>query len=153
MTGEAPLSLDALRQRLAAFRGDLASDPLANPVRRLSHELSRAIESGALTLDATEGMIAELAEEAAADRAARGRTYLEAGGTLDAAVRMILAGARDVEAFRRATDRPLETIVFTGHPTFAMGENGGAALRGLAPMAEATKVRAGITLDDEHREA
>ncbi|GGY39471.1 phosphoenolpyruvate carboxylase [Parvularcula lutaonensis] len=153
MTDRAHAKLSELKKRLQELRGRLEDDPLANPVRRLGHDLSRAIEAGELSLDDTERMIEALAEEAAAARAEKGRAYLAAGGKLVDAIKLLAEGADDLETLRERTEKPLETIVFTGHPTFAMTEKGGAALRGLAPLVEATKIRKRITLEDEHREA
>ncbi|MEM9839379.1 MAG: phosphoenolpyruvate carboxylase [Pseudomonadota bacterium] len=150
---EISFDLNALKDRLAALRGELETDPLANPVRRLSHELSQAIERGDISLDQTEEMIAALSEEAASARAMRGEAYLEAGGDLESAVRTLLNEADTTDAIRQLTERPVETIVFTGHPTFAMAPGGGSALRGDGPLSDATATRARIALDDEHREA
>ncbi|NNU16337.1 phosphoenolpyruvate carboxylase [Parvularcula sp. ZS-1/3] len=147
------LSLDALRARLADLRAQLENDPLANPVRRMAHDLSRAIEAGRLTLDDTEAMISELACEAARQRKERGAAYLAESGTLSEAISLLTDGVKEPEEFARRLEKPLETIVFTGHPTFAMDEDGGFALRGKRDIAEATTIRTGITLAEEHREA
>ena len=147
------ISLDDLKWRLAELRRDLEVDPLANPVRRLSHELSKAIEAGRLSLDDTGAMIAELSAEAAGERRDRGRSYLASGRTLDEAAAMMVDGADDMASFEERTRSPVETVVFTGHPTFAMAPGGGAALRSDGSPTAATKIRRSISLDDEHAEA
>ncbi|NRA29862.1 MAG: phosphoenolpyruvate carboxylase [Parvularculaceae bacterium] len=147
------LTLSDLTSRLETLRGDLATDPLANPVRRLSHELSKSIEAGELSLDDTHTMIGELSGEAARARMAQGEAYLAAGGALVDAVSATVDAATDLEALQEQVGRPVETIVFTGHPTFAMGSEGGFALRGSAAIDEATSIRDGIKLSDEHQEA
>ncbi|MEM1409767.1 MAG: hypothetical protein AAGG79_03365, partial [Pseudomonadota bacterium] len=147
------LDLNSLRNRLSNLRKELPNDPLANPVRRLSHEISKAIEAGETSLDDTEAMISALAQEAAARRAEAGTRYLCDAGTLAEAADAILADAKSAEDAQKLLSTPLETIVFTGHPTFAMAPDGGAALRGQGPLTAATSLRAAINLDDEHKEA
>lgn len=147
------LTLADLKNRLETLRGDLVTDPLANPVRRLSHELSKSIEAGQLSLDDTQSMIGELSCEAAGARKAQGESYLAAGGTLSDAAAHTVSAAKDLAALQEQIGRPVETIVFTGHPTFAMGANGGSALRGTVAIDEATSIRPRIELSDEHGEA
>ena len=145
--------LETMRERLAGLRQSLTTDPLSNPVRRLSYELSKELESGALTLDETESMISALATEAAEQRAVRGEAYLAAGGSIDEAVKLTFQGTETLAQFVELAEKPLETIVFTGHPTFAMSRRGGAALRGTGEASCATSIREGITLGNEHEEA
>jgi len=146
-------SLADLKARLTTLRADLETDPLANPVRRLSHELSKDIEAGRISLDQTHSMIDALSKEAAEDRRQRGADYLAAGGSLEQAAEAIVAQAEDIGALNKELSAPTETIVFTGHPTFAMGPGGGQALRGDGAMDPATAIRPSIKLSEEHGEA
>ncbi|MEM1380386.1 MAG: phosphoenolpyruvate carboxylase [Pseudomonadota bacterium] len=145
--------INQLTERLKELRTELERDPLANPVRRLSHELSQEIESGRLSLDQTEAMISVLSADAALARQKRGEAYLENAGTLSEAVRLLIGDAATADEIAERTARPVETVVFTGHPTFSMGPEGGGALRGGVPIERATETRAQISLDDEHCEA
>lgn len=150
---EQDFSLPSMRARLETLRQGLSTDPLANPVRRLAHEISRALEAGRLTLRDTDAIIEDLAEVSAGERKARGEAYLAAAGSPEDAIRKLTDSTATAGAFAETLAKPRETVVFTGHPTFAMDRKGGAALRGMAKIGEATKIRKGITLQDEHREA
>jgi len=61
----------ALSQRLHELHLKTADTPMFNPVFQLSLEISRQIESGALSLDTVESMVAELECEGLQARARR----------------------------------------------------------------------------------
>ncbi|MEE4210120.1 MAG: phosphoenolpyruvate carboxylase [Parvularcula sp.] len=148
-----PISAPSLRERLSELRGNLMHDPLANPVRRLAHELSVAIEKGALSLDETDRLIEELSCEAAGARRERLSAYLAEAGTLEDAFETWLGSAAEAAELGRVFANPIETIVLTGHPTFAMTRAGRAAMGGEGDLTDATAIREGITLNEEHGEA
>jgi phosphoenolpyruvate carboxylase len=60
-----------LRDRLRKLHERTAETPLFNPVFQLSHDLSRELETGALSLDDMESLVAELECEALQSRAGR----------------------------------------------------------------------------------
>jgi phosphoenolpyruvate carboxylase len=147
-----PTTAKALRERLSALRENLNTDPLANPVRRLAHELSVELEAGRIDLADTERLIEELSCEAAKDRRDRMRDYLRDAGTLEEAAKGWLDGVSD-DGLDKAAASPLETIVFTGHPTFAMTREGREAMGSDKDLKPATEIRDAITLTEEHSEA
>ena len=150
----------ALAERLTALRTDIRADPLANPVRQLAHELSRDLESGALDIERLGELARTLDEDAFALRAEHVARYLEPAGTdgLDAVVAELSAELETFEAFSAFWSARLETIVFTGHPTFLLTPPGRerlaeAALEGRAPSAGPDMPDPDITLADEHAQA
>ncbi|MEM6747038.1 MAG: phosphoenolpyruvate carboxylase [Pseudomonadota bacterium] len=143
----------ALEARLTALRGELETDPLANPVRRLGYELSKALEAGELTLADTEALIFELSCKAVQQRRSEAKAYLGDQSSLDDAIAHLTDGCETEEAFRARLARPTETVVFTGHPTFAMTKEGVASILSDGDTAPATTIRTSISLADEHDEA
>lgn len=114
------ITADALRQRFENLRDTDTSDPLANPVRRFASELFLALEEGSLAVDALDGVVEALELESFE---ARARSFLERrdpkasgfGDTLKS-----LEGL-DFEEYRRSVERTSVGVVFTAHPTFALG--------------------------------
>ncbi|MEO1043280.1 MAG: phosphoenolpyruvate carboxylase [Pseudomonadota bacterium] len=143
----------ALETRLLALRGELETDPLANPVRRLGYELSKAIEAGVLSLDDTEDLIAELSCQAVSQRRAEAKSYLGTDLSLMQAMNRLTEHCDTEDAYKAFVERPAETVVFTGHPTFAMTKDGVASILSDGDAAPATHIRPSITLTDEHEEA
>lgn len=158
--------IDALDARLQDLHPRTAETPLFNPVFQLSLELSRRIESGELTLDGVEAMVAELEGEGLLSRARRIHRLL-APVSPEANLHRIkgLAEAGDFAGFDARWGRPLAHVVFTAHPTFLLSEDqtrvvaeavAGAARTGDAPpesIAPASPERQAITLDSEHEAA
>jgi phosphoenolpyruvate carboxylase len=110
-----------LTERLQALHRRTEETPLFNPVFQLSLDLSRLLESGALTLDDCETLIAELECDALKSRAERLRA-LVAPVSVDAnqAALDAVLGEDDFERFRERCERPLLHAVFTAHPTFLL---------------------------------
>ena len=149
-----------LAARLRELHQRTQETPLFNPVFQLSLDLSRAIESGDLSLDDCETLLGELECESIKSRAGRLRSLvapmpLEAN---DAALRDETA---DFAGFRDRWENPALHAVFTAHPTFllppaqthavAQAASSDAPISD-APCAASTERRA-ITLAYEHSEA
>ncbi len=160
-SGQSPATLaDQLGDRLAALRLDIKTDPLSNPVRELSHELSRALEGGGLTLSDIKGLVDYLDMEAFGRRAEHVTAYLTQGGykDIETLVAAQSADLPDIETFHAHWAARRETIIFTGHPTFILSQ---AARIALAAQAQANAVPAQsaglpdapITLALEHSQA
>lgn len=154
-----------LRERLVELHQRTAETPLFNPVFQLSLELSRELESGTLSLDAIQGMVAGLGCEALQSRALRLHHLLAPTAPADneAAFAQIVedsAQMGDFKSFSARWSRPLQHIVFTAHPTFlltpdesdAVAERAGAG-RIDADMCVAYPQRKAVSLGFEHKEA
>ncbi len=149
-----------LVERLQVLHLRTAETPLFNPVFQLSLDLSRAIESGELSLAGIEAMVAELECTALMSRAERLRCLVDPAGapaTLDA-----LVVQNDVfDAFAARWSRPHLHAVFTGHPTFLLGppQSDAVAQAASGPEGVDTAVcavpgeRPAVTLDYEHDQA
>lgn len=153
--------LEADLQRL---REQIVEDPMHNPVRELSHQLSRDLEGGRVTLDDIETLIEHLDRESFGRRAEHVTTYLSQGtktgsdDPLRAIVDELSEGLDTPEAFDRMWSRRHETLVFTGHPTFLLSRRTRHHLAELATSGEAPTKGAGlpdpdITLELEHEQA
>ncbi|MEM7740976.1 MAG: phosphoenolpyruvate carboxylase [Pseudomonadota bacterium] len=143
----------ALEARLLTLRAELETDPLANPVRRLGYELSKAIEAGTLSLDDTEALIVELSCQAVNQRRLEAKSYLGADHDLRRSIGHLTEHCETEDAYRAFVERPVETVVFTGHPTFAMTKDGIASILSDGDTTPATTIRSSITLAEEHEEA
>ena len=110
----------ALADVFKTLKGDAADDPLLNPVRRLASEIFRTLEGGAISLDALDDVVEEMSAGAFEDRAQRFHERRSHG----APVRDILNEAADkgFDAYRSLAERACAGVVFTAHPTFALGE-------------------------------
>lgn len=112
-----------LLARLETLRERTAETPLFNPAFQLSLELSREIESGALTLDTVGEMVAELECDALQSRAARLRRLVAPVGidaNLAAFTDALDHEPEDFWEFRTRWERPQIHCVFTAHPTFLL---------------------------------
>ena len=129
-------------------------------MRQLAHELSRALEGGALGVERLGELASVLGEDAFALRAGHVARYLAPAGTdgLDAAVAELSAPLETFEAFSAFWSRRIETIVFTGHPTFLLTPGARerlaeAALAGRAPTDGPGMPDPDISLGAEHAQA
>ena len=160
--GAAP-SFAALDARLQQLHERTAETPLFNPVFQLGLELSRGIESGELTLDAIENLVAELDCEGLRARTARLDRLLAPVALADNDARVAELAARDDDftAFAARWQRPLAHAVFTAHPTFLMSRAQTEAVVHSASIGDASADtvcvaphgRDTITLDYEHEAA
>ncbi len=156
-------TIAALEARLQGLHARTAETPLFNPVFQLGLELSRKIESAELTLDAVEGVIAELECDGLQARANRLARLVAPVDPAENALRLsaIAAEAGDFAEFAAKWQRPLAHIVFTGHPTFLLTRAQSAAVAASASTGEigeattciAPHARDTITLDSEHDDA
>jgi len=111
-----------LRDRLRKLHEQTAETPLFNPVFQLSHDLSRDLETGALSLDDMEGLVAELECEALQNRAGRLRRLIAPTHPDEnlARVAALLDEEDGFGQFRVRWEKPLLHAVFTAHPTFLL---------------------------------
>ncbi|MDE2595267.1 MAG: phosphoenolpyruvate carboxylase [Sphingomonadales bacterium] len=154
--------IPALEARLAQLHERTAETPLFNPVFQLGLELSRELESGALTLDMVETLVAELECTGLQARAVRLNRLVQPVEPAANAARLAgLANEADFSAFAARWQRVNAHIVFTAHPTFLLSRAQAAAVAGAASSGEigaatvctAPGARDAITLDYEHDEA
>ncbi len=115
----------ALRDRLQELHGLTKQTPLFNPVFQLSLDVSRELESGALTLGAMGGLVSDLDCEALQSRAKRiGR--LLAPVLIDENLERLReiantsATSLGFDGYCARWGQPLLHAVFTGHPTFLL---------------------------------
>jgi phosphoenolpyruvate carboxylase len=136
MAGQDSLGED-LAQALQECRAATADDPFANPILLFALRLGERLDSGEVDLDAVEAVGQALAAQAFAARAERfGRWLGEVDPQANSAVVSALfeqaAQAGGFEAFQAFVKRAPFGIVFTAHPTFALGERLSQALVELA---------------------
>ena len=151
-----------LELRLQQLHLRTAETPLFNPVFQLGLEISRAIESGELTLDTVDALVSELECEGLQARARRLHRLV---APLDPAANDVLVAAQasdnDFDAFAARWQKPFAHVVFTAHPTFllsraqsaAVAEGATSGKTGEATVCIAPHARDAITLDYEHEEA
>jgi phosphoenolpyruvate carboxylase len=160
MTGA--LGVYDLDQRLQELHPRTAETPLFNPVFQLGLELSRKLETGELSLDQVETMVAELECESLRARAARlHRLVSPLEPSKNEARLRELAEEEDFAAFAAHWQRPLAHIVFTAHPTFLLSKAQTEAVAASASSGEITEAtvcvaphdRDTITLGSEHEAA
>ncbi|MEO6388348.1 MAG: phosphoenolpyruvate carboxylase [Croceibacterium sp.] len=151
-----------LSDRLQALHQQTEETPLFNPVFQLGLDLSRLIESGDLTLDDCDSLIAELECDALQSRAQRLRALVAPVSLKDNAEALDTAmAAADFAAFRTRWEHPQLHAVFTGHPTFLLSPAQSAAVARAASRTDAIDggvcavpaERPAITLAFEHGEA
>ena len=148
--------LGELVARLQLLHERTAETPLFNPVFQLSLDVSREIESGALTLDQVSSMVAELECSALKSRAERLRCLVgpdDAPATLSE----LVAEGSDFEQFAERWSRPQLHAVFTAHPTFLLAPAQSDAVADAASRAGDDEAvcavpaeRPSVTLDYEH---
>ena len=151
-----------LSSRLQDLHRRTAESPLFNPVFQLSLELSRALESGALSMRQVGGMAAELECKGLLSRANRLVRLLSPIDLADnrAAIRTLAEREEDFAAFAARWQAPLFHVVFTAHPTFLLTPVQSDAVAAAASSGEVSDetvcvvdaARPPITLDHEHDE-
>jgi len=156
-------TVQSLRDQLQHLHERTTQTPLFNPVFQLSHDLSRELEAGAITLDDIEALVAELECEALQTRAGRLRG-LVAPTDPETNLARIIALLHEEDGFSefcRRWQRPLLHAVFTAHPTFLLTPGDADAVAGAAladdPRSATVCATPGagpqITLEFEHAEA
>ena len=151
-----------LKARLQKLHERTAETPLFNPVFQLSHDLSRLLEGGDLSLSDIDGLVAELECEALQSRAVRLKRLVAPTAAAENLER--IAGLNPEEAgfseFRKRWEKPLLHAVFTAHPTFLLSpaQADAVATAALADNPQASTVCTvphegpKITLEFEHVE-
>ena len=115
------MTVDDLLERLAELAQRTAETPLFNPVFQLSLDLSRQLESGDISLDDIESMLAELECQSLKSRATRfRRNHAPVSPEANDAALAETASTDDFEAFRAQWENPGMHAVFTAHPTFLL---------------------------------
>ena len=153
-------SVGDLVERMQVLHQRTAETPLFNPVFQLSLDLSRAIESGELSLGDVEAMVAELECTALMSRAERLRCLVDPS-TAPAALDDLVREGRTFEEFAARWSRPQLHAVFTAHPTFLLGPAQSDAVAAATSSAGGDDAavcavpgeRPAITLDYEHGQA
>jgi len=146
-----------LETRLGDLHQRTRETPLFNPVFQLSLDLSRALESGDLTLDGLTDLVTELECDGLKARANRLRRLLAP----PVPPAPLAGGDEDFDTFAARWEHPQLHAVFTAHPTFlltpaqadavAAAASSDAAIDDTACVVSVT--RAPVTLDHEHRAA
>ena len=159
MSDQADLtSLDGLTDRLQVLHRRTQETPLFNPVFQLSHDVSRALEAGELSLDGLEGLVEELVGNSLGVRAGRLRRLLDPDARDERLEDLAADTGDDFEAFRDAWAHPRMHAVFTAHPTFLLSPAQSeavaeGALTGSAPSPDDAEDAPEITLQYEHERA
>ncbi len=152
--------IEELSQRLQDLHQRTVETPLFNPVFQLAHDLSRELESGQITLDDFEALIAECEVAALGERAHRLENMVSPIGTEanEAALEDTLE-TKDFSAFRAQWERPQLHAVFTAHPTFLLTPDQSDAVAAAASGGPAITEdcvggeRPQVTLPYEHQRA
>ena len=151
-----------LREALGTLHEQTRQTPLFNPVFQLGLDLSRRLESGDLSLADIAAMVEDLGCEALQSRAHRLHNLLapmaedENLSRLRSVVERSAADG-DFTGFAARWARPLQHIVFTGHPTFLLSAAEADAVAGAATqddvgpaMCIINTSRDAVTLASEH---
>lgn len=110
---------DSLTQAFRRHEAGAGGDPHVNAVARLSSELFLALEAGSGSIAALEEAVRRFGDDAFEDRARA--FHQRRAGVTDAYQTLDQLAADGFEAFRVAVERAQAGIVFTAHPTFALG--------------------------------
>jgi len=155
--------LETLHARLQELHRQTADTPLFNPVFQVGLELSRRIESGALSLASVTALVDELECQGLQARASRLTRLLAPVASADNAARLraMADQAGDFASFAARWQHPLAHVVFTAHPTFLLSAAQSAAVAasaasgaiGADTTCTAPAARDSITLDSEHAAA
>jgi phosphoenolpyruvate carboxylase len=152
-------TLGELIDRLQAHHLRTAETPLFNPVFQLSLDISREIESGAISLRQVEALVAELECTALKSRAERLRCLVQPETTADA-LDELAAQEDGFEDFAQRWARPQMHAVFTAHPTFLLSPAQSDAVAHAASqgggddaICAVHAARSPVTLEYEHSRA
>ena len=151
-----------LREALGALHEQTRQTPLFNPVFQLGLDLSRQLESDEISLADIAAMVEDLGCEALQSRAHRLHNLLAPMNEDENLARLrsvVEASAADgnFTGFAERWARPLQHIVFTGHPTFLLSAAEAEAVASAAAqddvgpaMCIINTARDAVTLSSEH---
>lgn len=125
-----PAKLDeiALRDELKRLRTQIPDNPSLNPILNVAFDLSRRLESGAVSMDEVKALAGRLMDRACVRRARRFREkvgYVDQASTLKDFSAFVEKSANDagtVTAFADRWARARTGIVLTAHPTFGLSD-------------------------------
>ncbi|TXI08481.1 MAG: phosphoenolpyruvate carboxylase, partial [Novosphingobium sp.] len=151
-----------LKARLQKLHERTAETPLFNPVFQLSHDLSRSLEGGEISLSDMDALVAELECEALKSRAARLKRLVAPTSATEnlAQIEALNPEEAGFSEFRQRWEKPLLHAVFTAHPTFLLSpaQSDAVATAALSDDPQASTVCTvphegpKITLEFEHVE-
>ena len=125
--GYSKIDETALRAELKALRSQIPDQPTLNPIVAIAFDLSRKLESGAISFDDLKTLATRLMDSACVHRALLLKEQI--GVESEAATRKEFsdfvaqtAAGKDFEAFKARFARARNGIVFTAHPTFGLSE-------------------------------
>ncbi len=130
-------TVQGLERRLEELHKRIAETPLFNPVFQVGLELSRGLESGEISLDMLDNLVAELECDSLQPRATRLVRILSPlePAANDAAIGDLCepcGEGEDFAGFAARWQRPLLHVVFTAHPTFLLSRAQSAAVAAAA---------------------
>ncbi len=133
-------STEELRGKLNAalerHRKARASDPQANPVKRLAYDISRDVEDRSIAFRDIEALIKQFSDEAAVKRARRLRERAGLDRVEDIEGSVATAAKAQAEqgwdVFKAWAQTPALGIVLTAHPTFSLSRDIRRVLGGIA---------------------
>ena len=148
-------SLDGLTERLSELHLRTQETPLFNPVFQLSHDISRELEGGNLSLDDLSDLVDALTGQSLDARAQHLRGLLDPDERRDRLNTLASDLGEDFDALRAAWEHPRMHAVFTAHPTFLLTPAqsdavAAGALSGETPGVAGDRGMPEITLRYEH---
>lgn len=119
----------ALIEELKRLRTQIPDNPSLNPILNVAFDLSRRLESQAITFDAVKNLAGRLMDRACVRRARRLRDkvgYVDQATTLKDFTAYVEKTANEaagsIEAFAQRWSRARTGIVMTAHPTFGLSD-------------------------------
>ena len=101
------------------LKSDAAANPLVNPVRRMASDMFRALEAETLSIDDLAAVVGEINDASFEDRAAA--FHVRRGASGDPVRFSDELETASFEEFCKITENARTGVVFTAHPTFALG--------------------------------
>jgi len=143
-----------LIDELKRLRTQIPDNPSLNPILNVAFDLSRRLESGAISFDELKGLAGRLMDRACVRRARRLREkvgYVDQATTLKdftSYVEKTANEAGSLEAFAKRWSRARTGIVLTAHPTFGLSD---ALYRRMVEIAVADPQTGDTTVGIPHR--
>ena len=126
-----PAKLDEVEliNDLKRLRAQIPDNPSLNPILNTAFDLSRRLESNAVSFDEIKGLAGRLMDRACVRRARSLRdklSYVDQGTTLkdftSYVERTVAESSGSIEAFTKRWERARTGIVLTAHPTFGLSD-------------------------------